>query len=466
MSSLKLETLRSFWRNRVAPFGLIQRVFVGLVVLNLLVIGLALWSISQSRVRYDGSAAVETRNVAQLLNQDITESIHSIDLSLQTLVFEAEARLRPGNRGVITDAISLGRLIAQLQFLAPDLAGLSVANAQGRVIQGASTSTPTSVSVAERDYFLKLRDQPGQGLVVSAPVVGKITGVWVINLARGIRRADGSFAGVVFASVPLSRFTRDYAALAAGPNDSFTLFDAELRVIVRSLGDKIEESVIGEKFNLPVLQALLASGRTEGSYTLVSAVDGVERVFFYRHIKGYPLGISVGRATQDYLAAWRIEVLKTVALTLLFVFSTLILFWFILRAWRLQLAAVDALNSANQTLLVEQNFSQAVFESSPFAMYVRDHKGFIKHWNPAAERLFGWREDEILGKTLPSVPADKIKESENFRLRVLNGESILQVETQRKKRDGTLFEMSNTSTPLRSAKRRKRKLSFWLIAMY
>ncbi len=445
MGLFKLDTLRQFWRGKLAAVGLIQRVFIGLIVLNLLVIGVSLWSITQSRVKYDESAAVETRNLAQLLDHDITESMHSIDLSLQALVAEAEAQLRAGH----SNPRALDRLMTQLQFLAPNLSGLRMADALGQVILGDGLQNSTSVSIADRDYFLKLRHQSGRGLVVSAPVVGKITGVWVINLARGIYQADGSFAGLAFASVPLSRFTRDYAALATGPGGSFTLFDAELGIIVRSLGDKTEESVIGKKFTLPSLQALLASGRTEGAYKQASVVDGVERVFFYRQIQGYPLSLSVGRATHDYLAAWRTEVLKTIAITALFVLSTLVLFWFILRAWRLQLKAVEALNSVNQTLLVEQNFSQAVFESSPFAMYVRDHKGFVKHWNPAAERLFGWKEVELLGKSLPSVPVEKIKESESFRLRVLNGESILQYETQRKKRDGTLFDLSNTSTPLR-----------------
>lgn len=430
------------WRAKLATTGLIQRVFIGLVVLNLLVIGLDSWSILQSRTKYEESVTAETRNLAQLLDRDITESMRFIDLSLQTLVATAEAQLRAGLRG---DA-ELKRLIIQLQFLHPDLADLRIADDQGVVTLGAGSQT---VSIADRDYFLKLRDQVTSGMVVSAPVVGRITKVWSINLARAIRGPDGRFVGIAFASLPLSRFTRDYAALATEPSGSFTLFDPELRVIVRSLGDKMEESVIGKKFNLPALQALLAAGHTEGSYLQVSGVDGVERFFHYRQIKGFPLGLSVGRSSHDYLAAWRLEVYKTVAMTVLFILSTLALFWFILRAWRLQLAAVEALNKANQTLLVEKNFSQAVFESSPFAMYVRDHKGFVQYWNPAAERLFGWSEIEVQGKPVPSVPIDKVKESEDFRLRVLNGESILQVETQRQKRDGTRLDVSNTSTPLR-----------------
>ena len=168
------------WRAKLATTGLIQRVFIGLVVLNLLVIGLDSWSILQSRTKYEESVTAETRNLAQLLDRDITESMRFIDLSLQTLVATAEAQLRAGLRG---DA-ELKRLIIQLQFLHPDLADLRIADDQGVVTLGAGSQT---VSIADRDYFLKLRDQVSPGLVVSAPVVGRITKVWNINLARAIR---------------------------------------------------------------------------------------------------------------------------------------------------------------------------------------------------------------------------------------------------------------------------------------
>ncbi len=445
MTSFLAGVLSPAWRRAIFSSGLIQRVFFGLVVLNLLVIGFGVWALYLSRLKYDDSAALETRNLAQLLDQDITISLHSIDLVLQTLVSEAEQQLRNGKSG----EVALDHFIARLEFITPDLAGLRISNAEGRVRLGTGVQPSALISIADRDYFLKLQKNPDLGLVVSQPVLGRIAGVWVINLARAVRRPDGDFEGLAVASVPLSRFTRDYAALATGPGDTFTLFDREQRIIVRSLNSQTDETVIGKKFNIPAQQTLLSSGRTEGSYKSVSVVDGIERVFFYRQIKGFPLSISVGRATHDYLTAWRSEIVKTTGLILLFMLSTGVLFWLIHRAWRLQTSADEALAQVNQTLLVEQNFSEAVFESSPFAMYVRDHKGLIKHWNLAAETLFGWREEEVLGKKLLTVPANKLKESDDLRLRILNGESILQFETQRLKRDGSLIDLSTTATPLR-----------------
>ena len=447
MTARQLGAPSRSWRQAFFSVGLIPRVLTGLVLLNLLVIGLAVWSVYQSRLKHDQSAVFEIRNLAQLLDQDVSVSMRSIDLALQVLVVEVEQQLVRGTLNTPT----LDTLIKRLQFMEPDISGLRITDVQGRFTHGEGVQPTVEVSIADRDYFLQLRSQPGLGLVVSRPVVGRIQGKWVINLARPLRLADGSFAGVAVASVPLTRFTQAYAALATGPGSSFTLFDPELRIIVRSSGLPTDESMTGKKFKLKALEALLATGRSEGAYKFVSVVDGIERQFYYRQIKGFPLSISIGLATRDYLAEWRAVAYKTAGLVVIFIAVTMALFWLIRRGWRQQEATVGELNASNQTLVAEKNFNQAVFESSPFAMYVRDQKGIIKHLNPAAEKLFGWKKAQSIGRAVRSVPADKVNESEELRLRVMHGESILQFETQRLKRDGTRFDVSVTSTPLRHA---------------
>lgn len=45
----------------------------------------------------------------------------------------------------------------------------------------------------------------------------------------------------------------------------------------------------------------------------------------------------------------------------------------------------------------------AVFDASPLATFARDSSGIVIYWNSAAERLFGWNRDEIIGQRLPSA---------------------------------------------------------------
>lgn len=59
----------------------------------------------------------------------------------------------------------------------------------------------------------------------------------------------------------------------------------------------------------------------------------------------------------------------------------------------------EALSESNQTL-------QAVVHASPLAIIVIDPDGTVRMWNPAAQRTFGWSEEEVLGFPLPIIPAD------------------------------------------------------------
>jgi PAS domain S-box-containing protein len=73
----------------------------------------------------------------------------------------------------------------------------------------------------------------------------------------------------------------------------------------------------------------------------------------------------------------------------------------------------------------------------------------IRLWNPAAERIFGWTRQEMLGRGgLPMAPASKRAESEELFERVSAGESLNDFETVRQRKDGTLVDVSIAAAPV------------------
>ena len=102
----------------------------------------------------------------------------------------------------------------------------------------------------------------------------------------------------------------------------------------------------------------------------------------------------------------------------------------------------QALREAHQDL-------ERVIRGSPLAIYTRDANGIVMSWNPAAERMFGWREDEALGQMLRTVPPECGAETERLRRRVLSGEEFVQAEVKRIRRDGAAIDISSTLAPLR-----------------
>jgi len=107
--------------------------------------------------------------------------------------------------------------------------------------------------------------------------------------------------------------------------------------------------------------------------------------------------------------------------------------------------AEEALREIHDTL-------EAVIQASPIGITILDSHGNVKLWNPAAERIFGWRQEEVLGRPLPTIPPDKGEEHRSFVGRVLRGEAYSDVEIVRQRKDGSLIDISLSTAPLRDAK--------------
>ncbi|MCI0330899.1 MAG: PAS domain S-box protein [candidate division Zixibacteria bacterium] len=107
----------------------------------------------------------------------------------------------------------------------------------------------------------------------------------------------------------------------------------------------------------------------------------------------------------------------------------------------LKYKAEMALKETNQTLW-------ALIKSSPLAIVTVDLQRNVTMWNPAAERMFGWNEKEVLGSTIPIVPKDKHPEFREIFERAMEGQATTIFETQRKRKDGRLIDVSLTTAAL------------------
>ncbi len=113
-------------------------------------------------------------------------------------------------------------------------------------------------------------------------------------------------------------------------------------------------------------------------------------------------------------------------------------------------------------LIETKNFLESVIEKAGDAISVFDLQGKILSWNEGAERIYGYRKDEVLGKRFPEVlyPGDlKSREEEEKLLdrlmpRVRQGEAVSNVEVRRKTKDGREITTSMTLSPLKDSEGR------------
>ena len=108
-------------------------------------------------------------------------------------------------------------------------------------------------------------------------------------------------------------------------------------------------------------------------------------------------------------------------------------------------AAEKRLQEATATL-------QAVFEYAPLAITVIDPDGKLRMWNPWAERMFGWKASEVLGKPLPIVPPEGHKEHMRFRKMLIEeGATVSGAVLRRMRKDGSTLVVRLDTAPLRDA---------------
>lgn len=104
--------------------------------------------------------------------------------------------------------------------------------------------------------------------------------------------------------------------------------------------------------------------------------------------------------------------------------------------------------SMEQALLSKEGYLHLFFETAKDAIAVFDKDNKIIAINPAFEELYGWTQDECLGRSLPLVPADRYDEVAERTLRVQQGESFSLLETQDLKKDGSRFDVQITLSPI------------------
>ncbi|MEM6690080.1 MAG: chemotaxis protein CheB, partial [Planctomycetota bacterium] len=107
------------------------------------------------------------------------------------------------------------------------------------------------------------------------------------------------------------------------------------------------------------------------------------------------------------------------------------------------------ITSMKEALSTIEEMSEIV-EHSDDAIYRLDQDGNIRTWNLGANKLYGYRNDEIVGKSVLIItPADRMSEPMSYLERAFDGHSIDHVETERKRRNGTIVQVSMTVSPIR-----------------
>jgi PAS domain S-box-containing protein len=100
-----------------------------------------------------------------------------------------------------------------------------------------------------------------------------------------------------------------------------------------------------------------------------------------------------------------------------------------------------ALRYTNYTL-------QSLIEASPRAIFTLDLENKVKIWNPAATKIFGWQESEVIDQLNPIICEQTVAEYQQTKQSILQGITPPSLELRRPKKDGSLIDIVFSTAPL------------------
>ena len=407
---MKDATHRSDPRSRRSDERFRQSLWIGIVLINALLLLLCLWVIKDRHDAMEEQANALTENYARILDGSITGVFQKIDLALSTVADEIEHQQRDGS---IQPTRLLDFLARQDKHL-PETLGLRISDAEGWIRYSASDLPGNApwkpVDIRDRPHFLVLKDAgPQAGLFISNPLVSKISQQPVITLARRYGKPDGSFGGIVYAAVPITYFVNKLAQLDLGKQGNSGLW-TRTTLIARFAKDDPSGAHSGATTPSRQLKELLESDRSDASYQAVSGIDGIYRNYHFRKLGDYPVYLLVGLAREDYLDQLYRWLLTPILITALLMLGTLLLAGQLNRSWYRQARTQSHMTQLNDALRTQHQETEAAKQQSEMILAAAgegicgvDLDGRIIFINPSARAMFGWDADEGIGHSLHAM---------------------------------------------------------------
>jgi two-component system NtrC family sensor kinase len=255
------------------------------------------------------ASAISYNSTLDIADREIERSLdvaHEHALKVFETIDRSLAELNEVVRDLPDDVIrsrepALHKRLKQLSDSLPQLKSAWIFDANGKSLVNSLASPPPEQNFADRDYFYAHVDQSiGTFIGTSLTPRQPYQGARFFGVSRRRESDDGSFTGVIQASVLPEYFESFYARIGTDPGSFFAIgrTDGVLLAHFPRLGREIRLDPNG-----PVGRNIAAHA-DHGFMTIAWPADGIERRIAYRRVAEYPVYVSAGLETSAIRARW------------------------------------------------------------------------------------------------------------------------------------------------------------------
>jgi methyl-accepting chemotaxis protein len=276
-----IQWLRHFWQPAV---------IFGLAIIAICWIGLT-YQLSVERTKAIDAAIERGGSLAQLFEEATVQLIKDVD---RTLLLLRQAYEEDPQRFDLRDwakrASLLSDVTTQGGLIGPD----------GYLKATTYDYSGPPIYLGDREHFQVQVDAKSDQLFIGKPVTLRASGQLSIQLTRRLRKPDGSFGGVIVASLDPRFVEKFYHAMQLGDDSDLSVrgFDGAIRAAFGFATPPTKTS--------DVMKEALARA-PNGYFWGNGAQDGIERLVSYRTVAGHPLVITVGEPTRHIFADYELR---------------------------------------------------------------------------------------------------------------------------------------------------------------
>jgi diguanylate cyclase (GGDEF)-like protein len=233
-------------------------------------------------------------NFAMVFEENVLRTIGEIDKALLYLRRSIETR---------KESVDFNTIVGTTDVLSEIIVQVAIIDANG--IMRASNVGPQpapATDLSDREHFKIHVNSAADELFVSKPVVGRVSGKPSVQLSRRFSNGDGTFAGVVVASLNPEHLTKFYDRIDFGSSASISLIGVD--GVVRSSGGSASGFALGQNLGDTKLFSQIQAGNNS-TFEDADPANGGVRLVTVRKVRGHPLWVSVSTNENEiHRASW------------------------------------------------------------------------------------------------------------------------------------------------------------------
>ena len=355
-----------------------------------------LWDLRIRELNHTRLAAI---GITKIFVEQTERSFESADLVLRGVQDRLQSSF--GNQFPL-DSLQVHLMLGTRVLGMRQMDALYLVDANGYIVNSSIEQPSQKIHVANREYYKTFLGKQDLGLFISTPTRNPTTKEWTLNIARKITDTNGNFRGVIVGAIDIAHFEDIYKLLRLDYPRPVSLYRID-GTLIASFPHR--ENLIGEKPPELKPEELLLNS-TEIMFAKHAKGVGGQEEFTLGRVPKFPLVVSVVNDQDEALASWRETAVPIVFGAILMSVFIIIAAAMLIREAMRQQRLADALGAA-------QNRYQHTIESVMDAIIAVDESQKIILFNPSAERMFGVRSEDILGKPLLSLLPQRFRDAHN-----------------------------------------------------